>query len=307
MSHDVMTAHSPHQRRVYKTNKMSLPSLLVNQMCLASWPQVLRKPITLSLIRRKSLQSLPFKTHLNGLVFEGDAANMIDYHVLSRGAFEPGLTRLLIDWAKVHSQGIFLDVGANIGIHTLGALAHYPRIIAVEPYPLLANRIRSSLAINTISHVRLVEAALAESEGSSFFNIPSYSNLGTGSIAAALGASASQQNMEVRLLTGDGLMSVEERTLSAVKIDTEGAELRVLAGLAKTLQRDRPLVLTELLEDSASASSRMVELFPDAYNFYRLDGIKKKRYNLSIWVSGHGDIVGIPSEKAHLLSKRIVG
>ena len=102
-------------------------------------------------------------------------------------------------------------------------------------------------------------------------------------------------------------MSVEERTLSAVKIDTEGAELRVLAGLAKTLQRDRPLVLTELLEDSASASSRMVELFPDAYNFYRLDGIKKKRYNLSIWVSGHGDIVGIPSEKAHLLSKRIVG
>jgi FkbM family methyltransferase len=288
-----------------KINTMPIPSFLINQMRLASWPQILRKPFTLGLIRRKALQSLPFKTRYHGLIFEGDAANMIDYHVLSRGCFEPGLSHLLIDWAKAHPQGIFMDVGANVGIHTLAALAHYPRIIAVEPYPPLAKRLRDTLAVNKINNVCLLEAALAETEGTTAFKIPSSSNLGTGSIVAVNDTCANEESISVRVLTGDGVISAETLPLVAIKIDTEGAELRVLAGLAKTLQRDRPLVMTELLEDKPKASSQLVEMFPTAYTFFRLEGIKNKRYRLSPWASGHGDIVGIPQEKAHLLKTRI--
>lgn len=285
---------------------MVIASFLLNKLNLGVWPQALRKPVTLGLIRRKSLTKLPSKTRYHGLIYEGNAANLIDYHVLSRGSFEGGLTTLLIDWSKTYGAGIFLDVGANVGVHTLGAHGHYEKVFAIEPYPPIASRLRRSLEINCIDNVNLIEAALAEVPGETSFKVPNQSNLGTGRIALEGESALARECVRVRVLTGDHILSAEKLPLAAVKIDTEGAEPRVLAGLVESLKRDRPLVVTELLENSAEAASQMIDLLPGDYRCFQIDGIKTTRFRLRPWVSGAGDIVAIPAEKIRVLSPRIL-
>jgi FkbM family methyltransferase len=280
---------------------VSLPSFLIRSLHLGTWLPALRKPVVLGLIKRKSLSSLPFTTRYHGLVFEGDAANMIDYHVLSRGAFEPGLAALLGEWGRRHGPGIFLDVGANVGIHTLANAANFAKVIAVEPYPPVANRLRRALEINRIGNASVCGVALADAEGTSVFRIPIANNLGTGRIVQEGEAASSDDCVEVVLRTGDGLLAGEDLPLSALKIDTEGAEARVLAGLGGRLQSDRPLVVFELLDAGEQAARTLTTLIPEDYRFFLMDGIKHRLPTLRPWGGGQGDIVAVPAEKSHLL------
>src|SRR5262249_2660481 len=54
-----------------------------------------------------------------------------------------------------------------------------------------------------------------------------------------------------------------------IKIDTEGFERRVLAGLARTLDSARPIVVFEWSPDPADAAPNGRDLFPPDYAFYR--------------------------------------
>lgn len=67
----------------------------------------------------------------DGLLMELDSRNWIDWNLLFRGDFEPHLTRLLQCLATPGSVAV--DVGANIGAHTLtlaqavgGGVAYWP-------------------------------------------------------------------------------------------------------------------------------------------------------------------------------------
>lgn len=284
--------------------RMSLPSLLIGSLRLGSWPAWLRKPVVLALIRRKSLATLPFSGRCHGFRFDGDAANMIDYHILSRGAFEPGLTELLRLWGRLHGGGILLDVGANIGVHTLGCVGSFPKVVAVEPYPPVLERLERTLGANGIGNVRVCRTALADAAGTVRFKAPAGSNLGTGSIVDAVNGHA-EGILELPVTTGDLLMDGEDLPLAAVKIDTEGAEKKVLAGLAGTLARDRPLVVFELLDDSPEAAGELKALFPADYRFFLLGNVKRRRFHLRPWDFGHGDIVALPAGNVSWVSPMV--
>jgi FkbM family methyltransferase len=281
-----------------------LPSFLIGTLRLGSWPVWLRRPVVMALIRRKSLVSLPFTSRCHGLRFEGDAANMIDYHILSRGAFEPGLTELLGLWGRRHGNGVLLDVGANIGVHTLGCAASFARVVAVEPYPPVFQRLEDTLRVNGIDNVRVCRTALADTTGKVRFKAPVKSNLGTGSIVNAA-PGETDDLLEVPVITGDQLMEDETLPLAAVKIDTEGAERKVLAGLAGTIARDRPLVVFELLDGSPAVARELQALFPPDYRFFLLGNIKRRSFRLQPWNCGHGDIVALPAERESWISAMI--
>lgn len=283
---------------------MNLPEFLLRNLRLASWPQPLRKPVVLGLIKRKSLTSLPFTTRYHGMRFDGDAANMIDYHVLSRGAFEPGLTGLIGHWGGVHPPGLFLDVGANVGIHTLANAGKFAKVIAVEPYPPVADRLRRALTNNGIDNVDVIETALADHIGSAVFHAPTSANLGTGRILPEADAAKTDGTLTVHTRTGDDLLAGESLALALVKIDTEGAEAAVLTGLRERLRTDRPLVIFELLDASADAAEALRRRFPEKYRFFILRGVRKNHATLAQWSAGSGDIVAVPEEKSGMLGDR---
>ena len=281
---------------------MKYTDLMIGKLGLAKWPVWLRKPVVLSTFKRKKIESAPFTTFCHDKLFAGDAKNMIDYHILSRGSFEPGLTSLLNFWADNNPEGIFLDVGANVGVHIIGTCSKYKKIIGVEPYPPLVVRLLKMLDVNSIQNVEIKELALSDAHGVNQFKIPSKSNLGTGRLVNAKSDSGEINCMNIQTTTGDDLSTNESLPFIAIKIDTEGAEKFVIKGLKNTLNRDRPLVAFELLEHEITAANDLVKMFPENYNFMKIVSIKRKVPSLATWQQRAGDILAIPAEKAHILS-----
>jgi FkbM family methyltransferase len=275
---------------------MPLNESLVRGLGISRWPVFLRHPAVKLLLKRKRLDSFPFRVKLGDLVYDGDAANLIDYHVLTRGGFEPGLDQLLADWSR-HCQGrdrVFLDVGANSGLHTIQASRHFHQVHAFEPYPPMYERLGHSIRINQLGNVSAHPVALSDASGEVSFRVPLAGNTGTGCIVDQV-TPGDQSTIKVRSARGDDFLAQEKRPLSAIKIDVEGAELRVLDGLAALIARDRPLLVFEVLHGGADVVDSFAERLPDDYRMFLLQDIKRRRYAVDAWRGDAGDVVACGS------------
>ena len=154
----------------------------------------------------------------------------------------------------VDAGDLVFDVGAHVGdrsaaFHRLGA-----RVIAVEPQPDMARVIR--LLLGWRPGVTLVEAAVGRSEGRLTLQLnranPTVSTASDAFVAAAQGAPGWDDQrwddrIEVPVTTLDALIARFGKP-AFVKIDVEGFEADVLAGLSQpvpalsfeftTIQRD---------------------------------------------------------------------
>lgn len=138
---------------------------------------------------------------------------------------------------------IVYDVGAWEGVLTLffaRAVGGRGQVIACEPNPRSAARLRENLALNLLRHVRLFEVALGDVEGQAWLHVPD-------GIAARGHLSMNGTGIAVPVRRLDALIA--EEGLPApdfVKVDVEGAELAVLRGAQATLTRCRPILLIEV-------------------------------------------------------------
>ncbi|HEX5179675.1 MAG TPA: FkbM family methyltransferase [Gemmatimonadaceae bacterium] len=152
------------------------------------------------------------------------------------GSYEYAKQRLFA--RRVHVGDVVFDVGANVGFYTLLAAARVGetgRVIAFEPLPKNVQRIHQHLRLNRLENVQVMEAAVGARSGTARFQ-PHASN--------AMGKVSANGIVGVELVSLDVLTdskSIPDPTL--IKIDVEGAELDVLKGAARTLDRARPAIL----------------------------------------------------------------
>jgi FkbM family methyltransferase len=139
------------------------------------------------------------------------------------------------------------DIGAHIGYLTLtlGRLVG-PRgtVVAVEADPRNGAMLRANLDANGATNVAIVSQAISDEVGViSFATFPTYSSVSH----ISEGAHADDAVLvEVPATTIDELAFGSRYGPPAfIKIDVEGAELRVLGGAERTLREVRPTVICE--------------------------------------------------------------
>lgn len=150
--------------------------------------------------------------------------------LVDTGEMERG-TRLLIE--KILKPGdVFIDVGANIGMHTLAAaraMQGRGKIVAYEPFEPTCKLLGNSIWLNGFSNlVEIHHAAASNKTGSSKL----YLGLTSGHhslFELDKLASASELPIEVRLEKLDALVPTIP-FVNLIKIDAEGAEIDVLKG-----------------------------------------------------------------------------
>ena len=141
---------------------------------------------------------------------------------------------------------VFVDVGANHGYFTMLAaslVGDTGRVVAFEPNPKVFRQLQMHAALNHVeARVSLLPTALAESQGEAKLYISledtnsGLSSLTPGAEALALGSLSEAHTLAVRLDTFDRwLASSGVDYVDLVKIDVEGAESRVLAGMRASL------------------------------------------------------------------------
>jgi len=149
-------------------------------------------------------------------------------------------TVALLERALAPGQ-VFVDVGANIGYLTLLAAARVGpagRVVAVEPGPDNLHFLRRNLEVNGFANVRVVAAAAGACRTEATLHLSPVSTIHSLHAPAEPGAGSSSIAVaQVRL---DELL---EAPPDLVKIDVEGAELEVLAGMTGWLEAGAPPAL----------------------------------------------------------------
>ena len=181
----------------------------------------------------------------------------------------------------------FLDIGSNFGYYTLlaaRAMEGQGRILAFEPYIPNREQLQANLARNHMDWVEVEACALADAPGTLDFVIPPDSCLGVGHIETHPGTHARTVQVDVRTLdTVAGEKGLDR--LDAVKLDVEGAEVRVLKGGQKTFQRFKPDLLVEINPDGlrsfdTEAAELVAILTGWGYRLHRARGGRLERIDL---------------------------
>ena len=144
-----------------------------------------------------------------------------------------------------------IDVGANIGMLTLLAshlVGPSGRVEAFEPNPDCATRLREMLCENRIRNVRVHALGLSDHEEVALLTVVGGASKGTLSPVAFSESPHGREHYEVTVCRGDDVARADPKRLVAVKIDTEGHEVRVVRGLQDTLAEARPAVICETIE-----------------------------------------------------------
>ena len=154
------------------------------------------------------------------------------------------------------SESVVLDVGANIGNHTLywATQTKVKKVYSVEAYDKTYVKLVRNIQINNLENrVSAFNFGVSDIESKGSVSHLESTNTGATQITA-------DSNGDVNLKLLDSLNIIEQR-VDLIKIDVEGMELKCLRGAVNILQRFKPNLFVE------SAQLSEVDRFLQQYGY----------------------------------------
>ncbi|MFK7884881.1 MAG: FkbM family methyltransferase [Phycisphaerales bacterium] len=186
-----------------------------------------------------------------------------------------------------------LDVGANVGMMMLLAshlVGENGRVDCCEPNPACVERVQDHIDINNITNTHLHHTALANENTTMILRVLT-EHTGMGSLAPVKEKDAHlvTEEIEVPVSRGDDLLASCPSPPNLIKVDVEGFEAKVLAGLPSTLAEHHPILMLEFIEShlaraGANRASICQELTAMGYKGFFTDVRKSGlRYRLALY------------------------
>ena len=185
------------------------------------------------------------------------------------GTYEPMVHEALR--RTLSPGGVFIDVGCNVGYVAMVAaslVGPEGRVIALDAQRECADATRLNAQLNDLAQVEALHAAAAAHSGETDVIV-------TADALWSRLASVGDHALEVRRdrVAAIAIDDLVERfclpAVDVVKIDVEGAELDVIAGMSRVLAEQRPFVICEMHARNAEFCDALAEL---SYRVVNLDG-----------------------------------
>jgi len=165
------------------------------------------------------------------------------------------------------ADGVFWDIGANIGLYSWFCANTRPdfAIVSFEPDPKNIECLQRTSAAWELANHTIVGKAVSDEVGRTTFYMDEISRA-TGTLEPAADAfnarhyGAAPRGIEVETVTLDHLLAEGWSPPLVVKIDVEGTELRVLQGSQKLFARHRPILFLEIFGDRPRVLGVLKEL-----------------------------------------------
>jgi FkbM family methyltransferase len=209
-------------------------------------------------------RSMRARVRRDAITWDLDLTEGIDLYIYIAGRFEWRLSRVLT--GLVRPGATVVDVGANIGAHTLPlARAAGPdgRVIAYEPTAFAYAKLLNNLSLNPdlASRVVPVQAMLvgARSEQLVSSIYSSWPLVAGGDLHAEHRGRAMGTDGARALTLDDHLRELAVERVDLVKIDVDGFECSVLRGAQEVLRRWRPVLVMEWAPYIHRASGHRLE------------------------------------------------
>lgn len=162
------------------------------------------------------------------------------------------------------TNGVFIDVGANIGWHTM-AMASYlksGKVFSVEPESANFLLLKKNIERNNFKNVTCIEKALSDYSGSGQLSL-SGGNFGD-HILDPTNLLDPRPKMIVDVITGDSYFAENNdiNRIDLIKIDAQGSEAKILNGLKQTIKKFDPAIMIEYSpRHIAAAGDSVFEIF----------------------------------------------
>ena len=293
--------------------------------------QTWRKFLYRQLRRNGKTPDYAFSKDFYGLKYKGNLNNNIDANVFFYGAFEKPLLFFLRDTLNAliteTPEAIFMDIGANVGHHSIFLSKFASQVLAFEPYPKVNMQFKQQIAHNNISNIQIFEIGLSDRRETLNYYAPTGNNEGIGSFDESSIGKGNTSYGKLELREGDQVIESDSwKNIKLIKIDVEGFEKKVIKGLKRTIEEERPVIVCEItygqqlsfvsIEELSSYLPQNYEIL--TFNTRKLDGSKDKRkgslakrsgfyelISLKQWrSSGQDDIVMIPTEKSTIIPRQ---
>jgi FkbM family methyltransferase len=186
---------------------------------------------------------------ISAIFFVTEYTDTIQRHHLRGEFYEDHELRMM---RKYFGGGIFVDVGCNVGNHSIyfASLENCRSVIAFEPNPNVLKNLLVNLALNGLSKkVVLHQFGLADVSCNAKLSIPRL-NAGGASFLKNPDRSDefSSEINDIPLMRGDDILGDEK--ISLMKIDVEGLELECLKGLDSVLRNSKPILFVEVTHET---------------------------------------------------------
>jgi FkbM family methyltransferase len=186
-----------------------------------------------------------FKMRLN-------LSNWSERHTYFLGRYYELATLLALD-AFLRPGDRMLDVGANIGMVALEAarlVGPTGRVDCFEPNPRCLDRLAEHRSLNELEWLHIHPFALADEDSRQCLSVVTdHDGMGTLATVSAEDETLVSRRFEVTTRRGDdAVRAADGRDPAFIKIDVEGFEGRVLAGLQGVLRESHPVVYTEFVD-----------------------------------------------------------
>jgi len=200
----------------------------------------------------------------------------IEDALVQEGHWEPQLRSLITFFLR--PGGIFLDVGANIGCHTLyiAASRNDCECLCFEACSDIYSQLVRNITLSRLTNVTAYDIAAGDAEATVDFFAQTRSayNRGLSSTHQNFDLMEDVETISVRQVDLDSFLDDEKKErISVVKIDTQGSELAVLRGMKSTIAQFKPVVIFEFvsdyLDDPVGEMDEMLQLLAD-YDIFKV-------------------------------------
>jgi FkbM family methyltransferase len=151
-----------------------------------------------------------------------------------------------------------VDVGANMGfVTTMLASLVGPdgMVLSFEPSQLTYSKLLKTIAVNNLTQVVPYNVGIGATRETLELVSVSKSSGNNTLVPSASGKSTQQETVDIVALSD--VQELYDRRVALLKIDTEGYELQVLKGAEEIINRDMPVIYTELGGGGAYADSTL--------------------------------------------------
>jgi FkbM family methyltransferase len=205
----------------------------------------------------------------------------VDRHILSEGMFEKGVLDLLRDVCEEAGRTeLMIDIGANIGNHTVALAPLFERVESIEPHPVLFRVLEANVLHNHLAHVRCHNIGLAN-ENTFATLVESPTNHALNRVRErsqlapevfGLGADEFSNEYRIELRSSRDFVAQFGPQLDRafIKIDVEGMEQEIITAMVPLLHKYKPVVGFELFSRSQPQLAEIAAKIPG----YDLWGIR---------------------------------
>lgn len=193
-------------------------------------------------------------------------ANYVDRQLIIHEPYEAAQLRHLLREAARQHRDLFIDVGANLGLYAMlmARSARFGDILAFEPDPRNYRQLVTNLALNGLAaDIRLFACGLSDRDGTANLLQAHARSTGMSRLGATAPAGTRREHyrqIQVPVIRFDGHFTCSGRRVM-IKIDVEGHEARVIAGMRRLLEDNDCLIQVEVFDAGVwQVDARLAEL-----------------------------------------------